>query len=83
MESIWELDYGALKVPLFQCKWVKIPRGLKIDKHGTIIVDLNDVGYEDEPFVLAKSVKQIFYIKDPSLVRPRHVVLKNFRLTIF
>jgi hypothetical protein len=53
--------------------------GLKIDKHGTIIIDLNDVGYEDEPFVLAKSVKQIFYIKDPSLMGPRHVVLEGKR----
>nr|ABA98798.1 transposon protein, putative, CACTA, En/Spm sub-class [Oryza sativa Japonica Group] len=77
IESIWELDYRVLKVPLLRCKWVRIPRGLKVDKHGMIIVDLNDVGYKDEPFMLAKSFKQILYVKDPSLAksaRPHHVV---------
>ena len=30
------------------------------------IVDLNNLGYRDEPFVLAQDVAQIFYIKDMS-----------------
>jgi hypothetical protein len=29
-------------------------------------VDLNNLGYRDEPFVLAKDVNQIFYVKDMS-----------------
>nr|AAM19042.1 putative transposon [Oryza sativa Japonica Group]ABB47166.1 transposon protein, putative, CACTA, En/Spm sub-class [Oryza sativa Japonica Group] len=36
------------------------------DKEGFTLVDLSKVGYADEPFLLAKQVKQIFYIKDPS-----------------
>ena len=28
------------------------------------IVDLNNLGYKDEPFVLAKDVNQVFYMKD-------------------
>ena len=28
------------------------------------IVDLNNLGYRDEPFVLAQDVAQVFYIKD-------------------
>jgi hypothetical protein len=29
-------------------------------------VDLNNLGYRDEPFVLAKDVNQVFYVKDMS-----------------
>ena len=28
------------------------------------IVDLNNLGYRDEPFVLAKDVNKVFYLKD-------------------
>jgi hypothetical protein len=31
-----------------------------------IIVDLNNVGYKYEPFVLTKDVNQVFYVKDMS-----------------
>jgi len=30
------------------------------------IVDLKKIGYKDEPFVLAKDVTQVFYVKDMS-----------------
>ena len=30
------------------------------------IVDLNKIGYKDEPFVLANDVTQVFYVKDMS-----------------
>ena len=29
-------------------------------------VDLNNIGYKGEPFVLAKDVTQVFYVKDMS-----------------
>jgi hypothetical protein len=29
-----------------------------------IMVDLNNLGYLDEPFILAKDVAQVFYVKD-------------------
>ena len=29
-------------------------------------MDLNNLGYTDEPFVLAKDVNQVFYVKDMS-----------------
>nr|ABB47262.1 transposon protein, putative, CACTA, En/Spm sub-class [Oryza sativa Japonica Group] len=46
--------------------WVNIRTGVKVDKEGFTLVDLAKVGYADEPFVLAKQVEQIFYIKDPA-----------------
>ena len=38
-----------------------------IDKeYGMTTVDLNNIGYKDEPFVLAADVSQMFYVKDMS-----------------
>jgi hypothetical protein len=53
---------------LFKCQWVKTTRGgVAVDnQYGMTIVDLNNIGYKDEPFVLAKDVTQVFYIKDMS-----------------
>ena len=65
IEEIWELEYGNLKVPLFKCQWVKLTAGgVTIDDYGMTIVDLNKIGFLEEPFVLAKDVTQVFYVKD-------------------
>ena len=67
IEEIWELDYGpSFKVPLFRCKWFKLTGGgVKVDQqYGMTMVDFNNLGYLDEPFVLAKDVAQVFYLKD-------------------
>ena len=69
IEEIWELDYTPnFKVSLFRCQWVKLTRGgITVDKEcGMTIVDLNNIGYKDEPFVLATDVSQMFYVKDMS-----------------
>jgi hypothetical protein len=42
--------------------------GVTVDKeYGVTTVDLNNIGYEDEPFVLAADVNQVFYVKDMSI----------------
>jgi hypothetical protein len=69
IEEIWELDYGAyFKVPLFRCQWVKVTGGgVTMDhQYRMITVDLNNLGYRDDPFILAKDVNQVFYVKDMS-----------------
>ena len=39
--------------------------GVKVDEqYGMTTVDLNNLGYLDKPFVLAKDVAQVFYVKD-------------------
>jgi hypothetical protein len=39
--------------------------GVKVEKqYGMTTVDLNNLGYLDEPFVWAKAVAQVFYVKD-------------------
>ena len=67
IEEIWELDYGPWKIRLFRCQWVKLTRrSVTIDNYGMTIVDLNNIGYRDEPFILANDVTQVFYVKDMS-----------------
>jgi hypothetical protein len=46
-------------------QWVKHPQGVEIDDYGFTIVDLTNVGHKDEPWVLAATVAQVFYILDP------------------
>ena len=58
IEKIWELDYGEnLQIPVFRCKWVKHPHGVLVDEYGFTILDLNNVGHRDEPWILAKIVE--------------------------
>ena len=71
--DIWELDYGHdFKVPLFKCKWVNLSGGgVQVDpQYRMTTVDLKNLGYTDEPFVLANDVAQVIYVKDMS-TRPR------------
>jgi hypothetical protein len=69
IEQIWELDYGpSFKVPLFWCKWFNLQGGgVKVDPlYGMTTVDLKNLAYGTEPFVLANDVAQVFYVKDMS-----------------
>ena len=34
------------------------------DKNGFVSIDLRNVGYKTEPFILAKDVQQVFYVPD-------------------
>jgi hypothetical protein len=36
-----------------------------VDEYGFTIVDLRNVDHKDEPWVLASTVTQVFYILDP------------------
>ncbi|XP_074347298.1 uncharacterized protein LOC141686143 [Apium graveolens] len=73
--SIWELDYNNFRVPIFRCNWVDINKGVKVDDLGFILVNLNKLGFVNDPFVLGKHVKQVCYINDP-LEKFWSVVLK-------
>jgi hypothetical protein len=68
IEEIWELTYPSFKAPfkvtIFQCRWVKGTRGITKDKYGFTTIDFEQVGYKDEPFVLAAQVSQVFYVLD-------------------
>ena len=77
IEDIWEIIYTPqFKVPIFKCNWVT-STAVIIERHtGMISVDLNKVGYKDEPFILASHAKQVFYVTDPTNVK-LSIVLQN------
>ena len=58
IEEIWELNYLAFKVSFFKCRWVQGSQGVTRDKNGFVSVDLRNVGYKIEHFVLAKDVEE-------------------------
>ena len=75
IEEIWELDYGQnLQIPVFKCKWVKHPNGVEVDDYGITLVDLKNVGYKDDPWILAKTAEQVFYVLDP-MDEKKHIVI--------
>jgi hypothetical protein len=51
-----------LQIPVFKCRWVKHPHDIVVDEYGFTIVDLRNMGHNDEPWVLASTVAQVFYI---------------------
>ena len=53
---------------MFKCQWERATGGgVAVDNlYGMTTVDLNNIGYKDKPFVLAKDVNQVFYVKDIS-----------------
>ena len=65
IEEIWELDYTQFKEPVFKCQWVNGNTGVHQDQLGLTLVDLNKVTYKEEPFIMAKQVRQVFYVQDP------------------
>jgi hypothetical protein len=56
---------------------VKLPQGVEINDYGFTIVDLTNVGNKDEPWVLAATVAQVFYIFDPKDEKKYIVVPKK------
>jgi hypothetical protein len=45
-----------------------------VNKDGVTTVDLNSMGYREEPFVWAKDVVQVFYAPDLENNKGRHIV---------
>jgi hypothetical protein len=43
---------------------VKHPQGVEVDEYGFTIIDLRNMSHKDEPWVLASTVAQVFYILD-------------------
>jgi len=57
IQETWELDYGEFKVHVFKCKWVNGNMDVRQDKMGFTLVDLEKVGYKDEPFIMVAQAR--------------------------
>jgi hypothetical protein len=64
----------SLQILVFKCQWVKHPQGIEVDEYGFTIVDLRNVGYKDEPWVLASTIAQVLHILDPKDEK-KHIVV--------
>jgi hypothetical protein len=62
IEDIWELNYSDFKVLVLRCHWVQGAKGVMKYPYGFTTVDLEKVGYKEEPFALAVQVAQDFYV---------------------
>jgi hypothetical protein len=80
IQRIWELDYReGIIIPVLHCRWVNNDRGgVQVDKYGFTQVNLTTNAYKSEPFVLARHVTQVFYVKDPN-DRRYHIVMQGKR----
>ena len=60
---------------LFRCRWIKQHQ---LNKIGLRVLDLENLGYQDDPWVLASRVAQVFYMPNPQSNLPpkktKHVV---------
>jgi hypothetical protein len=50
--------------------------GVTDDNYGLTLVDFANVGYKDDPWVLAERVAQVFYIADPMNVK-KHITISR------
>ena len=64
----------SLQIPIFKCQWVKHTQGVDMDDYEFTIIDLRNVGPKDEPWVLAATIAQVFYILDPKDEK-KHIVV--------
>ena len=75
IDDIWEVHYGSnIQIPVFRCRWVKHLKGVEVDAYGLTIVELNNIGYKDDQWVLASQIAQVLYVADPAKTT-KHVVV--------
>ncbi|CAA0810666.1 Unknown protein [Striga hermonthica] len=73
INDIIEIDYwSSFSVVLFRCEWFQE----NTDSYGLTCVNFNKLCYEDDPFVLASQVHQVFYVKDTT-EKGCHYVMKK------
>jgi hypothetical protein len=66
MQDIWELDYGVrLQILVFKSQLIKHLNGVSVVNYGLTLVDLKNICYKDDSWVLANRVTQVFYILNP------------------
>jgi hypothetical protein len=53
-----------MQISAFRCQWVKHSNGVSVDNNGFTVVGLKNIGYQDDPWVLADHVTIVFYVLD-------------------
>ncbi|KAM6581559.1 hypothetical protein CsatA_005333 [Cannabis sativa] len=77
LEDVITISYtGAYTVTLFECKWYNTNplRKKTITENNITSINTRGYWYQDEPYILANQVKQVFYLEDPLRGRDWKVV---------
>jgi len=70
IQEIIMFDYHFVKYLMFKCDWVDVHKnnGMKVYEFGFIMVNLkrflSNNRVQDDPFILASQMKQVFYVQD-------------------
>ncbi|CAN6569387.1 unnamed protein product [Malus baccata var. baccata] len=73
-----EAEDRGRAVMLFKCEWVnsESPRGMKTDQYGFTMVNFNQLGFKEDPFILASQALKAFYVED-TIEKDWHVVVRT------
>ncbi|KAH0682978.1 hypothetical protein KY289_020730 [Solanum tuberosum] len=71
IRKILEISYiSGNSVILFQCDWFEVPpqgrsqsRGYKRDEYGFVCVDVTQIHYTNDPFILGSQAQSVYYLK--------------------
>ncbi|KAK3206877.1 hypothetical protein Dsin_020923 [Dipteronia sinensis] len=80
LKDIIEVPYlGQNRVGIFECDWWDLSgtKGILIDEHNLISVNVRKTWYKNDPFVLACQTQQVFYLNDIKLGNDWRVVDKS------
>ena len=73
LEAVVELVYTeGMSVILFKCRWYDTET--KQMDYGLLSLDTSTSVFEDSPFILASTARQVFYLDDPKAGEPWRVV---------
>ncbi|KAK1361942.1 hypothetical protein POM88_046416 [Heracleum sosnowskyi] len=74
LEEILELSYKGTYggyINLFKCRWFDSEKGIRVDRHGIVDIDVHKSAYSNDPFVLLTQKKQVYYTPSPGKKRDR------------
>ncbi|XP_074289447.1 uncharacterized protein LOC141614599 [Silene latifolia] len=79
IQEIIKLHYSAFSIPVFRCDWVDSHVGVEYEELGFTLVNLHKHGHNEDPYILASQVKQVFYVTDPADKRRSVVITPRAR----
>lgn len=74
LEEVIELSYKGTyggQINLFKCRWFDSEKGIRVDRHGIVDIDVHRSTYVNAPFVLPTQTLQVYYTPSPIRKRDR------------
>ena len=83
LEEVIELSYKGTyggHINLFKCRWFDSEKGIRVDRHGIVDIDVHRSTYVNAPFVLPTQTLQVYYTHSP--IRKRDRTPADWRVVI-